>query len=69
MKQQRSAQAQLKAFVRRVEVMLRKQYGVPKVAPARTLLDALVETILSQNTTDVNSSRAFAALRRRYPRW
>lgn len=69
MKQPRSAQAQLKAFVRRVEVTLRKQYGVPKVAPARTLLDALVEPILSQNTTDVNSSRAFAALRRRYPRW
>lgn len=69
MKRHRSAQAQLKAFVRRIEVMLRKQYGVPKVAPARTLLDALVETILSQNTTDTNSSRAFRALRRRFPRW
>ncbi|MCX6898277.1 MAG: endonuclease III [Verrucomicrobia bacterium] len=69
MKRHRSAQAQLKAFVRSIEVTLRKEYGVPKVAPARTLLDALVETILSQNTTDVNSSRAFRALRRRYPRW
>jgi len=69
MKRRRSAQAQLKAFVRRVEVTLRKEYGVPKIAPARTLLDALVETILSQNTTDANSSRAFRALRQRYPRW
>ena len=69
MKHDLSAQSQLKAFVCRVEVALRKEYGVPKVAPARTLLDALVETILSQNTTDTNSSRAFRALRRRYPRW
>ncbi|OHE82155.1 MAG: hypothetical protein A2107_10915 [Verrucomicrobia bacterium GWF2_62_7] len=69
MKQHRSAQAHLKAFVRRIEAVLRKEYGVPKVAPARTLLDALVETILSQNTTDTNSSRAFRALRRRFPRW
>lgn len=69
MKQHRSAQARLKAFVRRIEAVLRKEYGVPKVAPARTLLDALVETILSQNTTDVNSSRAFRALRRRFPHW
>ena len=69
MKHDGSAQAQLKAFVRHVEALLRKEYGVPKVAPARTLLDALVETILSQNTTDTNSSRAFRALRRRYPRW
>lgn len=69
MKCPRSAQAQLKAFVRRIEAVLRKEYGVPVVAPARTLLDALVETILSQNTTDINSSRAFRALRQRFPRW
>ncbi len=69
MKPDRSAHAPLKALVRRIEAILRKEYGVPKVAPARTLLDALVETILSQNTTDKNSSRAFAALRKRYPRW
>ncbi len=65
----RSKQAQLKAFVSRIESTLRKEYGVPKITPVRTLLDALVETILSQNTTDVNSSRAFRALRQRFPRW
>ncbi|MFH0954304.1 MAG: endonuclease III [Verrucomicrobiota bacterium] len=32
-------------------------------------LDELVATILSQNTSDVNSGRAFASLRRRFPRW
>lgn len=29
----------------------------------------LVATILSQNTSDVNSHRAYARLRRRFPRW
>jgi endonuclease-3 len=32
-------------------------------------LDELVATILSQNTSDVNSSRAFASLKDRYPTW
>jgi endonuclease-3 len=29
----------------------------------------LIRTVLSQHTADANSSRAFAALRRRFPRW
>ena len=33
------------------------------------VLDALVGTILSQNTTDVNSHRAFAALKAAFPTW
>jgi endonuclease-3 len=32
-------------------------------------LDELVATILSQNTSDVNSSRAFCALKERFPTW
>jgi endonuclease III len=32
-------------------------------------LDGLIRTILSQNTSDVNSSRAFAALKAAYPTW
>jgi endonuclease-3 len=32
-------------------------------------LDELVATILSQHTSDVNSGRAFAALRARFPTW
>ena len=35
----------------------------------RSVLDSLVGTILSQNTTDVNSARAFAALKQRFPTW
>lgn len=32
-------------------------------------LDTLVETILSQNTSDLNSHRAFGRLKERYPDW
>lgn len=35
----------------------------------RTVLDSLVGTILSQNTTDNNSKRAFASLKRAFPTW
>ena len=69
MKREESQEVHLRAFVRRVELMLRREYGDPKLAPARSLLGQLVETILSQNTTDTNSSRAFRKLRRQFPRW
>ena len=32
-------------------------------------IDGLVRTILSQNTSDSNSSAAFADLKKRFPRW
>ncbi len=35
--------------------------------PGETPSDALIATILSQNTTDTNSGRAFAALKQRFP--
>ena len=35
----------------------------------QSVLDALVRTILSQNTTDHNSRRAFASLKREFPSW
>ena len=35
----------------------------------KLVLDALVGTILSQNTTDTNSRRAFAALKLAFPSW
>lgn len=34
-----------------------------------TVLDSLVGTMLSQNTTDVNSRRAFASLKAKFPTW
>lgn len=48
---------------------LARAYG--PLTPSRRWdpLDELVLTILSQNTSDVNSDRAFASLRRRFPSW
>ena len=47
---------------------LRAAYGV---RPHRVLapLDELIQTVLSQNTSDINCERAYAAMRERYPRW
>jgi len=53
----------------RVEELLQEQWGPSSPKPARPPLDELILTILSQNTTDTNSGRAFAALRQRWPAW
>jgi endonuclease-3 len=50
---------------------LERAYGVPvnrRVADADPL-DELVATILSQATSDTNSERTFAALKKRFPTW
>ncbi len=44
-------------------------YGMPPRNRNRPLLDVLVQTILSQNTSDANSLRAYASLRRSFPGW
>jgi endonuclease-3 len=43
-------------------------YG-PRSHVVRPALDELILTVLSQNTSDVNSERAYAAMRARYPTW
>ncbi len=48
---------------------LERAYGVPINNRARDPLDMLVEIILSQATSDVNSERAYNALKRRFPVW
>lgn len=42
---------------------------LPRVTAGRPLLDVLVETILSQNTSDANSHRAFINLKRTLGSW
>jgi endonuclease-3 len=44
-------------------------YGVPEPKEQRDPLSELVMTILSQNTSDTNTARAYAELRRRHPTW
>jgi endonuclease-3 len=48
---------------------LRAVYGVPELERDLDPLDALIETILSQSTTNINSRRAFESLKRRFPTW
>jgi endonuclease-3 len=44
-------------------------YGVPPWEPDGDALGGLIATILSQHTSDVNSDRAYASLRQRFPTW
>lgn len=48
---------------------LREAYGRHEWQPRYDPLSELVYTILSQNTSDVNSHRAFQRLREAFPRW
>ena len=53
----------------RIGKTLENTYGRPERRTRRDLIAGLVRTILTQNTTDVNSRRAFQDLRERFPDW
>jgi endonuclease-3 len=59
----------LKAKVRKITLLLEKQYGIPRREGPGESLDILIETILSQNTNDRNRDRAFQRLKMRFPQW
>ena len=48
---------------------LAKAYGDPPEPRHLPPLDELILTVLSQHTSDTNRDRAYADLRRRFPRW
>lgn len=48
---------------------LERAYGVPENRRASDPLDMLIKIILSQATSDTNSHRTFAALKKRFPTW
>jgi len=52
-----------------VKDLLRKTYGLPARSPLKDPLDELIQTILSQNTTDQNSQRAFLKLKENFSTW
>lgn len=52
-----------------IEEILDETYGPRKLTPGGDPVSTLVATILSQSTSDTNSSRAFASLRERFPTW
>lgn len=48
---------------------LERAYGVPQNERSSDPLDMLIKIILSQATSDTNSHRTFAALKKRFPNW
>jgi endonuclease-3 len=52
-----------------VHALLLEEYGHHEWHPHRDAVSELVRTILSQNTSDVNSDRAFARLQSRFATW
>lgn len=48
---------------------LEAAFGVPRNDSHEDPLDELINTILSQSTTNINSHRAFASLKQRFPDW
>lgn len=63
-----AATAALSRRLADVDRRLASTYGRPR-RPRRDPLDTLVETVLSQHTSDVNSGRAFASLKDAFPTW
>ena len=59
----------LRSKVEIIHQRLLKTYGEPQRRNPWPPLDQLVNTILSQNTNDVNRDRAFQRLRQRFPTW
>jgi endonuclease-3 len=52
-----------------VDRRLARAFGNPARRPGGDPLDLLIGTILSQNTSDLNRDRAYAELRKWFPRW
>jgi endonuclease-3 len=59
----------IRAKVRKITLLLERQYGIPRRERRGDLLSVLIGTILSQHTNDRNRDRAYQRLKRRYPRW
>jgi endonuclease-3 len=60
---------ELKALLKRIASLLEKRYGRPEREGRENPLDVLIQTILSQNTNDLNRDRAYERLKGRFPFW
>jgi endonuclease-3 len=58
----------LREILLQIEERLRERFSFPK-REREDPIDVLIRTILSQNTSDANSHRAFANLKNRFPSW
>ena len=55
--------------IERIIEILEQEYGPCQCQSNRDPVDVLIETILSQNTSDANSGRAFASLKASFDSW
>ena len=55
--------------IEEVIALLEREYGPRRWQADRDPIDVLIETILSQNTSDANSGRAFASLKASFDSW
>jgi endonuclease III len=55
--------------IRAVQRRLRREQGEFAPKPRLPIIDEVVATVLSQHTSDLNSERAFAQLKTRFPSW
>ena len=59
-----------KEFIKQIDLLLRKHFGIPKRNKQLPKpLDLLIATILSQNTNDANSYKAYQNLKANYKTW
>jgi endonuclease-3 len=65
----RASAARTRERLAAITDLLEERFGRPKSDPDPDLVGSLVQTILSQNTSDVNSARAYDQLLERFPRW
>lgn len=63
------ADSAVRRRVRGVARKLETLYGTPRRGTSGSVLDSLVGCILSQNTNDLNSGRAWRSLKKRFPDW
>jgi endonuclease III len=56
-------------IIQEVIALLEQEYGLLKWNPEKQHLDVLIKTILSQNTSDLNSGRAFKSLISTFDSW
>jgi endonuclease III len=60
----------MKALINKINKLLVSRFGLPKRNDAETdPVDALIATILSQNTTDINSYKAYKNLKSNFKNW
>jgi len=56
-------------IIQDIIVLLEREYGLLNWNPKKRHLDVLIETILSQHTSDLNSHRAFKSLMGTFDNW